>query len=30
MTDTLTILIFVFVALVFACGAAWHGYEREP
>jgi hypothetical protein len=29
MTDTLMILLVVFVALVFACGAAWQGFERE-
>jgi hypothetical protein len=30
MTDTMLNLMVVFIAVVFALGALWHGYERQP
>ena len=29
MTDTMMILMVVFIAVLFACGALWHPYEDE-
>jgi hypothetical protein len=29
MTDTILILVVAFIAVLFAYGALWHGFEHE-